>query len=53
MIAILNEQNIKANAFIRMVNKEYPSGIKKDLFKTFVQVLMPELLLIGWSKKEK
>ena len=35
MIAIMNEQNLKANSFVKMVNLEYNLGIRIDAFKEF------------------
>lgn len=50
MIAILNEQNLKANSFIRKVNEIDDLGIKKDAFKIFINEEMPKLSkMIGWS----
>ena len=50
MIAIMNEQNNKANSFIRQVNELDDLGLKKDGFKEFIKSQMPELYeMIGWS----
>lgn len=49
MIAILNEQNLKANSFINKVNEIDDLGIKRDAFKIFISQEMPELYkMIGW-----
>ena len=50
MIAIMNEQNLKANSFIKMVNLDYNLGIKRDAFKYFIKEQMPELAkMIAWT----
>ena len=50
MIAIMNEQNIKANSFIRKVNEIDGLGVKNNAYKQFINDQMPELgKLIGWS----
>ena len=50
MIAIMNEQNLKANSFIKMVNLDYNLGIKRDAFKDFIKDQMPELAkMIAWT----
>lgn len=49
IISIMNEQNLKANSFIRKVNEIEDLGVKKDAFKQLVSDQMPELgRLIGW-----
>jgi len=50
MIAIMNEQNIKANSFIRKVNEIDGLGVKNNAYKQFINDQMPELgKLVGWS----
>lgn len=50
MIAIMNEQNLKANSFIRKVNEIDGLGVKNDAYKQFINDQMPELgKLVGWS----
>lgn len=50
MIAIMNEQNLKANSFIKKVNEKDGMGVKNDAFKQFITDQMPELSkMIGWS----
>ena len=50
MIAIMNEQNIKANSFIRKVNEIDGLGVKDNAYKQFINDQMPELgKLVGWS----
>ena len=49
LIAILNEQNVKANSFIRKINKIDAVGIKPNAFKTFINDQIPEIgRLAGW-----
>jgi len=49
MIVIMNEQNLKANSFIRKVNDIDNLGVKMDAFKQFINDQMPELSkMIGW-----
>ena len=50
MISILNEQNTKCNSFIRKVNEIDGLAIRRDAFKDFIKIQMPELYeMIGWS----
>ena len=50
MIEIMNEQNIKANSFIRKVNEIDGLGVKTNAYKQFINDQMPELgKLLGWS----
>jgi hypothetical protein len=50
MIAIMNEQNIKANSFIRKVNEIDGLGVKDNAYKQFINDQMPDLgKLVGWS----
>lgn len=50
MIAILNEQNLKAKSFIRKVNEIDDLGVKQDGFKHFIIDQMPDLAeMIGWA----
>jgi hypothetical protein len=50
MIAIMNEQNLKANSFIKMINLDYNLGINRDEFKDFIKDQMPDLAkMIAWN----
>lgn len=49
MVAIMNEQNIKANSFIRKVNEIDDLGLKPNGFKEFIKSQMPDLAkMINW-----
>ena len=49
IIAIMNEQNQKANSFIRKVNEHDGLGFKRDAFKIFMNQISPEFSkMIGW-----
>jgi hypothetical protein len=54
LISILNETNLKANSFIKRINKDIDltqqGFVKVDAFKVFIKSEMKDLAdLIGWS----
>ena len=50
VIAIMDEQNDKANAFIRKINELGGTQFQKDIFKRLIKEEMPELhKQLGWS----
>ena len=54
LISILNETNLKANSFIKMINKDIDNTkqgfVKVNSFKIFIKSEMKELAdMIGWS----